>query len=47
LQAGTRIVWVLNPETETLTVHRLGEMPRLLGPGDTLSGEEVLPGLEM
>lgn len=47
LQAGTRIVWVLDPETEMLTVHRTGEIPRTLGFKDTLSGEEVLPGFEI
>lgn len=44
LQAGTRIGWFLAPATRTLTVHRPGAMPRILGPGDTLTGEDVLPG---
>lgn len=47
LQAGTRIAWVLDPEAQTLTVHRTGEIPRILGPEDTLTGEDVLPGLEI
>ena len=46
LQAGTRIAWVLDPAAQTLTVHRTGVLPRILGPDDTLTGEEVLPGFE-
>jgi Uma2 family endonuclease len=47
LRAGTRIVWVLHPSARTLTVHRAGETPRVLGAEETLTGEEVLPGFEM
>lgn len=44
LSAGVRIVWALDPLARTLTVYRPGEEPQALGPNDTLSGEEVLPG---
>jgi Uma2 family endonuclease len=44
LQAGVRIVWALDPSTQTLTVHRTGVMPQILTKQDTVSGEEVLPG---
>ena len=44
LAAGARIVWELNSETRELTVHRPDAPPRVLGPDDALSGEEVLPG---
>jgi Uma2 family endonuclease len=46
LNAGVRIVWELNPATRTLTVHRKDRLPRVLGPADTVTGEEVLPGFE-
>ncbi len=44
LQAGTRVVWVLDPKAKTLTVHRFGHVPQTLGPADTLREEEILPG---
>lgn len=44
LRAGSRQVWVVDPERETVTVHCPDRPPRTLGPGDTLDGEEVLPG---
>lgn len=46
LRAGTRLVWVIDPGRRTLTVHRPGELPRILGSEDTLTGEDVLPGFE-
>ena len=44
LNAGTKIVWALDPADRTLTVHRKGVEPRLLRAVDTLDGEETLPG---
>ncbi len=46
LSAGVRIVWELNPRRQQLIIHRSGQPPRFLGPADTLTGEEVLPGFE-
>lgn len=45
LEAGGREVWVADPDTRTITVHRRGEAPRSFGAGDTLDGGDVLPGL--
>lgn len=46
LDAGVRIVWVVNPETRTVIVHRAdGSVSKLLENGE-LSGEDVLPGFE-
>ena len=45
--AGVRIVWVIEPRKRTITTHRLGRSPRVLGVGDTLDGEDVLPGLSV
>jgi len=44
LEAGTLIVWELNPRTKKLTVFR-PDVPALeLGIGDTLDAEPLLPG---
>ena len=45
LDAGVRLVWVINPDEQTLMVHRAtGGDPSLLHVNDTLSGEDVLTG---
>jgi len=44
LAAGVRLVWVLNPETGTIDVHRLDGTVGKLHQRDELSGEDVLPG---
>lgn len=47
LRAGVRLVWVIDPEAEVVTVHRDGDVIGLLVGGDAvLSGEDVLPGFE-
>jgi Uma2 family endonuclease len=43
---GVQIVWALDPDSKTLTVHREHEVQHL-GPKDTLTGEEILPGFEL
>jgi Uma2 family endonuclease len=47
LEAGTRLVWVIDPEKKRVTVYAPGRQPRTLRAADTLSGEDVLPGLEL
>ena len=47
LGAGGRQVWVVDPERETITVHCPDRIPRTLGPGDTLDGDEALPGFSV
>jgi len=44
LAAGARLVWVVDPETETVLVHRSLLSPVTLGSEATLDGEEVVPG---
>lgn len=44
LAAGVRLVWVLNPETRIVEVHRLDGTVSKLHVADELSGEDVLPG---
>ncbi len=44
LQAGVRLVWVIDPQTESVRVHRLDGTVRELGIDDELDGEDVAPG---
>jgi Uma2 family endonuclease len=46
LNAGTALVWVVNPRRRTIAVHRSGQNPRILHEGGTLTGEDVIPGFE-
>lgn len=41
---GVRLVWVVDPDTCTVEVHRGVEPVRVLTEADTLSGEDVIPG---
>lgn len=47
LNAGTKIVWALDPANQTLTVHRRNTEPRTLDAEDTLDGEDALPGFSL
>ncbi|HVX85783.1 MAG TPA: Uma2 family endonuclease [Phycisphaerae bacterium] len=47
LDAGTRLVWVVNPRHKTVTVFRNDNSITALGPTDQLSGESVLPGFTL
>jgi Uma2 family endonuclease len=44
LQAGTPLVWLVNPTTRTVVVFRSEMDPVTLGESDTLDGGDVLPG---
>jgi Uma2 family endonuclease len=44
---GVRLIWVFDPATSTVTVEALGEEARILRPGDTLDGGDVLPGFSV
>lgn len=44
LAAGTRLVWVVDPPTRTVTTYRPGVRARRLSVGEELDGEDVLPG---
>ena len=44
LAAGVRQVWVLNPSTRTLRVHRCDGTQNYLREQDELTGEDVVPG---
>jgi len=44
LQAGVRLVWVIDPKQRTAAIHRSLTEVRKLGPDDSLDGEDVAPG---
>ena len=44
LEAGTHLVWVLEPVSKTVTVYRSETDIEILTHDDTLTGEEVVPG---
>ena len=44
LEAGTRIVWVVDPEAKSVQIYRPGELPAVGWESDELSGYDVLPG---
>lgn len=44
LEAGCLLVWVIDPERETVTVYRADGTVSVFGSHDTLTGEDVLPG---
>jgi Uma2 family endonuclease len=43
LDAGARLVWVLDPDTEAAVAFRPGEMPAIISADGELDGENVLP----
>jgi Uma2 family endonuclease len=43
-EAGVRLLWIVDPAMQTVTVHRSPVDLRVLTTADTLSGEDVLPG---
>jgi len=47
LDAGCRMVWVVDPETKTVSVYRSRAHIEVLGVSDTLLGGDVLPGFSL
>lgn len=47
LDAGTRLVWVVYPETRTVAVHESRDAARFLEEDDVLTPGDLLPGLEI
>ena len=47
LTSGVQVVWVIEPRKRTITSHRQGRQPLVFSTGDTLDGENVLPGLSI
>lgn len=46
LDAGTTLVWVVWPDTRSVTVHRPGQKPAILHEQDAITGEDALPGFQ-
>jgi Uma2 family endonuclease len=46
LDAGTKQVWVADPDFRTVMVHRTGQPPRSFAEDQTLKGEPDLPGFK-
>jgi Uma2 family endonuclease len=44
LHAGSRLVWVIDPEARTTTVLRSLNDVRVIGEAEMLDGEDVVPG---
>lgn len=47
LAAGTRLLWVACPDTETIVAFAPGQAPRSYGRGDRLDGGDVVPGFRI
>jgi Uma2 family endonuclease len=47
LAAGSRLVWVIDPDRRVASVYRTLLSPRRVGAGGTLDGEDVLPGFSL
>lgn len=47
LAAGTRLVWVVDPRPETVTVYRSRDDIRILGREDALDAPRILPGFRL
>ena len=44
LQAGTQLIWAVNPKARSVTIYRPGPSSRELKEGDTITGEDIFPG---
>jgi Uma2 family endonuclease len=44
LDAGTKLVWVIDPERGDARVYRGDGTIAMIGPDDALDGEDILPG---
>lgn len=45
-ESGSKLAWVIDPQREMIEICRSATQRRLLGPGGSLDGEEVLPGFQ-
>jgi Uma2 family endonuclease len=47
LEAGCRVVWLVDPRRQTVQVFQTRSEARVFGVSDTLSGEPLLPGFSL
>lgn len=46
-EAGVSLIWLVDPEQETVTIIAAGQPTRVVKQGDTLDGGDVLPGFSV
>jgi Uma2 family endonuclease len=46
-RAGVKVVWVADPEAQTVTAHRPGHPPQVFTTADVLTVPDVIPGFQM
>ena len=46
LEAGVKLVWIVNPKKRTVTIYQPNAQPQTLTEADTLDGREVVPGFQ-
>jgi Uma2 family endonuclease len=46
LSAGAKLLWVVNPKRQTITVYRPGHNPVILRQHQELDGEDIIPGFK-
>ena len=44
---GSRLVWIIDPDSRTVTVLRPDGSERVLTVAETLDGEDILPGFSL
>ena len=47
LEAGVKVVWVLDPRTRAVTIYRHGVGPKMVSDRDELTAPDVLPGFRV
>lgn len=47
LSAGTRVVWVVDPEDRSVAIYEAGQEPRHLVESDTLDGGALMPDFQL
>jgi len=47
LQAGSTLVWVIDPTPETVTEHRPNSQPRVFEKTNALTCEDIIPGFRL
>ena len=47
LQLGARVVWIVNPETKSVTVYRPDGSVNVLSESEELTGDDVVPGFKI
>jgi Uma2 family endonuclease len=47
LQSGARLVWLLDPDTETAVEHRPNTQPKTHRRSDTLTCDDIIPGFQL